>query len=206
MLAPLLPCPTLSSLSADLSQILLQAANLSLDTRREADTIYHWQIHPAVGTLFDRETMHILNQSQVKHDDLWRENNETRVVTMAGWSGCEAYHAAPAAHAVLSSRNGGKKKRRRRAGSSNEVQVIIGRAEVVVHWGKPIKPLVLEPTNWLGPRLRNEMRARLERDEQWAQRRAVAGAGAAMAVVMSLGWVARLPWVIKGVKGAVGLS
>ena len=115
--------------------------------------------------------MHILNQIGVREQNLWRDPFDVQVVTMAGWPSCVAYR------------------------SKGDQVKTIGRAEVQVTWGKPIKPLPLEPTNWLGRRLRVEMMARLERKEKGMRRLKVATGLALAAGVM----VSR-PGLLEGLK------
>lgn len=77
---------------------------------------------------------------------------------------------------------------------------IIGRAEVLVQWGTPVEPLAVRSPGrdgeWLGRRLRGEMRGRVERrDRDMEEKRdreeryAVGGAGMMVGVgLAAVGW------------------
>lgn len=204
--------------------VLLKAATLSLDMRRERAVAYHWEPHPAVGSLFDNESMDVLNRSERREDDDWRRNSDVEVVTMAGWPGCVAYR--PRADdddrgnddEKQKTKNKGEKKTEKNGAKKAELGIHrIGRAEVCVTFGSPIEPLSVEPENWLGKRLRAEMTERdataAERAKAAAAAKKAAGLGLGVAVsaaaVLGLGYaVGGNPWGLGWVEktGAAGLG
>lgn len=189
--------------------VLLKAATLSLAMRREREVAYHWEPHPAVGSLFDDESMHVLNGSERRDDDDWRRISDVEVVTMAGWPGCVAYRPRAADHDRKKQKQKGETKKDR--GKKAELGIHrIGRAEVCVTFGSPIEPLSVEPENWLGKRLRVEM---AERDNAAAERAkgardaaAVAkkAAGLGLGVVVSAAAVLGFGYVVGGNPWGLG--
>lgn len=189
--------------------VLFKAATLSLAMRREREVAYHWEPHPAVGSLFDDESMHVLNGSERRDDDDWRRISDVEVVTMAGWPGCVAYRPRAADHDKKKQKQKGETEKDR--GKKAELGIHrIGRAEVCVTFGSPIEPLSVEPENWLGKRLRVEM---AERDNAAAERAkgardaaAVAkkAAGLGLGVVVSAAAVLGFGYVVGGNPWGLG--
>lgn len=186
--------------------VLLKAATLSLAMRCERAVAYHWEPHPAVGSLFDDESMHVLNGSERREDDDWRRNSDVEVVTMAGWPGCVAYrpHADDHDEKKKNEKKGEKKKAVKKAQLGIHR---IGRAEVCVTFGSPIEPLSVEPDNWLGKRLRVEMTERADAaavvEKAKGTRDAVAkkAAGLGLGVVASAAAVLGLGYAVGGSGG-----
>lgn len=204
LLSPLLPKSSPPELQSQLLAILLNAASLSVSMRRERNVVYHWETHPAVGDLFESESMHILNKTEHREEDDWRRNTDLEVVTMAGWPSCVAYRP---------NADGGKKddghQMKQRIGKKAELGINrIGRAEVCVTFGSAIKPLSVEPENWLGKRLRVEMTERDEvqkaKDKNAAITKKVAGVGVAVSAILGLEYVVGHPWILDEVMGYLG--
>ena len=145
--------------------------------------------------------MHILNESEHREEDNWRRNTDLEVVTMAGWPGCVAYR--PDADDGENAKEKGKE--RENEGGKPKLGINrIARAEVCVSFGSAIKPLSVEPENWLGKRLRVEMTERdaarkaKERSAAVAKKVAgigLAGVGVAVSAVLGLKYVDENPWV-----------
>ena len=169
--------------------------------RREGKVVYHWETHAAVGSVFEEESMHILNKDERDEEDNWRRNTDLEVVTMAGWPSCVAYRA----HADDGNKDDGQEKDEQTATLGINS---IGKAEVCVTFGPAIKPLSVEPENWLGKRLRVEM---TERDEVKSakgktaalERRAV-GLGVAVSAMLGLTYVVGNPWILEEAMGYLG--
>ncbi|KAM0806377.1 hypothetical protein BDR22DRAFT_828844 [Usnea florida] len=214
MLSPLIPCPpapTTPALQPQLLAILLKAASLSLAMRRDRNTVYYWEPHPAVGALFDPESMHICNQSEHRDEDDWRRNTDVEVVTMAGWPGCVAYRPG---HAVDDVKDEKKKKDEKERGESNSDEKTrlaahrIGSAEVCVTFGPAVLPVSLKAENWLGKRLRVEMAERDQvqraKEKSEAIKKNVAGVGVAVSAILGLEYVLVNPWIWDEVRGFLG--
>ena len=149
--------------------------------------------------------MHILNKTEHRAEDDWRRNTDVEVVTMAGWPSCVAFRPNADEGKKKNKDNGQKEKENK----SPKLGIHrIGRAEVCVTFGSPIKPLSVEPRNWLGRRLRVEMTERgavkSARDKGAAVTRKVAGLGVAVSAVLGLEYVIGHPWVMDGVMGYLG--
>lgn len=144
--------------------------------------------------------MHILDRASAKEGDFWRESTDMEIVTMAGWPSCVAYSRRRPGNPIPNDGNSSPSG----DGKDNNVPRMMGRAEVLVAWGPPIKPLVLQPTNWLGPRLRVEMKERLETKDR-EERVAVMASGLAAGMSLVAGWAFQQPWLVNGVKGLVGV-
>ncbi|KAL6713820.1 hypothetical protein ACLMJK_008314 [Lecanora helva] len=203
MLLPLLPPTYLKQeFIHHLTDILLNASLLSLSLRKlrpsppppsplsptslvtykpAIESIYHLSPHPAIGSLYDPEEMHILDRKSSNssssterrknrglESDMIGEHMETQVVTMAGWPSLVWYTR----FRVLSDGKmgvGGKG----REGRERMMTKVLARAEVVVEWGKAVvvessadsnvKPS--DDSNWLGLSLREEMERRMRRQE-----------------------------------------
>lgn len=149
--------------------------------------------------------MHILNKTEHLEEDNWRRNTDLEVVTMAGWPSCVAYR--PDAD------GGGKKdderKKKKKRGKKAKLGVNrIGKAEVCVTFGKAIKPLAVEPENWLGKRLRVEMTERdlvkSARDQKAAIAKRVAGLGAALTAMIGLEYAVANPKILEEAMGYLG--
>lgn len=143
--------------------------------------------------------MHILNRIEHQEEDDWRRNTDLEVVTMAGWPGCVAYRPHSDAE--------GKKE----MGKKEKLGVNrIGRAEVCVTFGTPIKPLSVEPNNWLGKRLRVEMTERDEvkraEDRKAAVAKKAGVLGVAVSAMLGLKYVVANPWILDEVSRFVRLS
>ncbi len=143
--------------------------------------------------------MHILNKDEHDEEDNWRRNTDLEVVTMAGWPGCVAFRP-----------NGADgEKRTKKKGEKVKLGINrIGKAEVCVTFGPPIKPLSVEPENWLGKRLRVEMTERNEvksaKDKVAAVERKAAALGVAVSAMLGLGYVVGSPWVLEEAMGYLG--
>lgn len=149
--------------------------------------------------------MHILNKTEHREEDDWRRNTDLEVVTMAGWPSCVAYRP----NADDGKEDDGQEKRRKKKGKKAKLGINrIGRAEVCVTFGKAIKPLAVEPENWLGKRLRVEMterdKVKSARDKKAAITRKVAGLGAAVTAVMGLEYAVGNPSILEEVMGYLG--
>ena len=196
LLSPLLPISPPRELQPQLLAILIKAATLSLSMRRDRNVVYHWETHPAVGTLFEERSMHILNVDEHDEEDDYRRNTDLEVVTMAGWPSCVAYRP----NADDSQKGKKKNGQKARLGVHR-----IGKAEVCVTFGPVVKPLSVEPKNWLGKRLRVEMTERHElRNKTAAVKRNVAGLGVAVTAMMGLEYAVSNPWILKKAKGYLG--
>lgn len=202
LLSPLLPATPPKELQPRLFAILLKAATLSLSMRREREVVYHWETHPAVGSLFERESMHILNGTEHHEEDDWRRNTDSEVVTMAGWPSCAAYRP----HADDGEMDDGQKKRQSQKGRLGVNR--IASAEVCVTFGPSVKPLSVESENWLGKRLRVEMTERDEvkkaKEKNAAITRKAASLGVAVSAMLGLEYVVRNPWILAEVTGYFG--
>lgn len=201
LLSPLLPKPEPPELQPQLLTVLLKAATLSLSMRRERKVVYHWETHPAVGSLFEEKSMHILNDTEHGEEDDFRRNTDVEVVTMAGWPSCVAYRPnADAGH-----KEGGQLKKQKEGKMAKLGINSIGEAEVCVTFGPAIKPLSNEPENWLGKSLRVEMTERQEvksaKDRNATIARRAAGLGV---TVLGLGYVVGNPWILEAAKGYLG--
>ena len=143
--------------------------------------------------------MHILNQTEHREEDNWRSNTNLEVVTMAGWPRCVAYR--PNGNDRQKKKNGKGKKAKLGINS-------IGKAEVCVTFGSAIKPLSIEPKNWLGKRLRVEMTERDEvkkaKDKNAAVTKKVAGLGVAVSAMLGLEYVVKNPRILEEVMGYLG--
>jgi len=220
LLSPLLPSPLPPTLATDLSTILHTAATLSLTTRLSPDVIYNWQTHPAVGEVFEPREMHMLNPRSVNGKGAMGERGrcDLEIVRMVGWPGCVAYRSytgtpeaavdddnddadcnAKLSIGSSSSDNNDSEKER----TKPPKPVIVGKAEVVVSWGPPNRPLKAQATNWLGPRLRVEMKRRLEaRDRE--ERKNVLAAGGLVGTALAGAWMVGQPWFGRGLEGVMG--
>ncbi|KAF6234932.1 hypothetical protein HO173_006862 [Letharia columbiana] len=199
LLSPLLPQSPPGLLQPQLLTILLKAATLSLSTRRERNVVYHWETHPAVGSFFESETMHILNATEHREEDDWRRNTDLEVVTMAGWPSCVAYRPNAADGPGPKKKKGPKPK----LGVNR-----IGRAEVCVTFGPAVKPLSVQPDNWLGKRLRVEMTerdaAKRAADAKAAVAKKVAVLGVGVSAVLGLEYLVGHPSTLDEVLGYLG--
>lgn len=140
--------------------------------------------------------MHILNGDEHHEEDDYRRNTDLEVVTMAGWPSCVAYRPNADDWQKKKKKNGQKAK----LGVHR-----IGKAEVCVTFGPAVKPLSVEPENWLGKRLRVEMTERHEvKNKTAAVKRNVAGLGVAVTAIMGLEYVVANPWILNEVKGYLG--
>lgn len=145
--------------------------------------------------------MHILNKDEHDEEDNWRRNTDLEVVTMAGWPSCVAYR--PNADDGNKDDAQEKKEKRAKLGINR-----IGKAEVCVTFGPAIKPLSVEPENWLGKRLRVEM---TERDEVKSAKGRIAalegravGLGVAVSAMLGLRYVVGNPWILEEAMGYLG--
>lgn len=137
--------------------------------------------------------MHILNEAERREEDDYRRNTDLEVVTMAGWPSCVAYRPTADDGHKKAKGNGEKP----RLGIHR-----IGKAEVCVTFGRSIKPLNVEPENWLGKRLRVEMTERHEVKEKTAAvKRRVGGLGVAVTAMMGLEYVIANPWIREEAMG-----
>ena len=197
LLSPLLPEAPPPELQPQLFAILLEAATLSLSARREGKVVYHWETHPAVGSLFESNSMHILNETEHREEDNWRRNTDVEVVTMAGWPSCVAYR--PIADEGKKNNKGKKSK----LGINR-----IGRAEVCVTFGPAIRPLSSEPEDWRGKSLRVEMTERDEvkkaKDRNAGVAKKVAGLGVAVSAMLGLEYVIANPKILEEAMGYLG--
>jgi len=142
--------------------------------------------------------MHILDRDRAAEGNFWREATDVRVVTMAGWPSLVAYGPPINRHWKVGSGRDGTKS------SDSTYMRVLGRAEVMVTWGPPVKPLKGQPCNWLGPCLRDEMSSRLEIKDR-EERAAIVGSGLAVGASLAMGWAFQQPWVIERVKELVGV-
>ena len=117
---------------------------------------------------------------------------------MAGWPSCVAYRPTTD-HGHNEEKNGKQGK----LGIHR-----IGKAEVCVTFGPAVKPMSVEPENWLGKRLRVEMTerhdAKLANEKIAAVRRNVAGLGVAVTAMLGLEYVVGHPWIVEEVMGYLG--
>lgn len=140
--------------------------------------------------------MQILNKAEHREEDDYRRNTDLEVVTMAGWPSCVAYR--PTA-------NDGRKKKKKNGEKAKLGVHRIGKAEVCVTFGRAIKPLSVEPENWLGKRLRVEMTERHEVKEKAAVVKSrVAGLGVGVVAMMGLEYVVANPWIREDLMGYLG--
>jgi hypothetical protein len=140
--------------------------------------------------------MHILDHTPIS--DL-KTPQKTRIITMAGWPSCIAYTPTPTPTPTPTTPN------EKSTGPVNAK--VLGRAEVLVQWGTPPEPFAVRSPGrdgeWLGRRLRGEMRGRVEkrdrdrgREERMEmdrrdreERYAVGGAGMMVGVgLAAVGW------------------
>lgn len=185
----------------ELTSILFEAATLSLSMRRNADsTIYAWQTHPAPGTMYDEEIMRSLDREEgMREEEQVREKMDLEVVVMGGWPSCVAYSPPKLGEGVGSVDAEDEDKDEEERGMQ-----VVGRADVLVMWGAPVKPLSVERDDWLGPSLRAVVERRNERRDR-EERNAVLGSGLAIGASLAVGWVFQQPWVVDTVRGFIGV-
>lgn len=201
MLSPLLiSTPPPADYSQSLTKILSSAATLSLRARCSPHALYNFHIHPAIGSLYSSQDMHIVNRAADAEGDFWREATDVQVVTMTGWPSLVAYGPH-----VNRNRGIGRSGKNQAEPEQREFMRVLARAEVVVTWGEHVKPLEVQPTNWLGPSLRKEMSNRLDRKER-EERAAILGSGLAVGIQLAMGWIFQQPWVIAKAKELVGVQ
>ncbi len=124
---------------------------------------------------------------------------------MAGWPSCVAYRP----RADDGEKEAGKKER----GGKAELGINrIGKADVCVTFGSAIKPLSIEPENWLGKRLRVEMTERHEvkkvedKSAAVAKRAGLGFAGLGITVsALLLRYLVENRWILDEVTGYFGL-
>lgn len=79
-----------SSFHESLSYILLTAACLSLEMRRQPSTIYYMRSVTRESPL-DLETTHVLNSDQFAHGQLYHDEHHEPIVRIAAWPIVDAY-------------------------------------------------------------------------------------------------------------------
>ncbi|CAF9919077.1 hypothetical protein IMSHALPRED_004516 [Imshaugia aleurites] len=195
LLSPLIPESAAPELQPQLFAIILKAATLSLFVRREREVVYHRETHPAVGNLFESESMKIINKTEHDEEDDWRRNTDVEVVTMAGWPSCVAYRP---------NADDGKRGKREKGTRAKLGVNRIARADVCVTFGPAIRPLSIEPENWLGKRLRVEMTERDEVKKAKDKAKKVAALGVAVSAMLGLGYIIADTNVLEEAMGYLG--
>lgn len=118
---------------------------------------------------------------------------------MAGWPSCVAYRPNAADGPGPKKKKGPKPK----LGVNR-----IGRAEVCVTFGPAVKPLSVQPDNWLGKRLRVEMTerdaAKRAADAKAAVAKKVAVLGVGVSAVLGLEYLVGHPSTLDEVLGYLG--
>lgn len=205
MLSPLLPSPVSpnkeKALEAELSHILHTAATLSLTVRQSPDVMYYWQTHPAVGSIFSPQEMHKLDKS-AGHSKTAQRNQDRydlEIVIMAGWPSCVAYRAdfyfdeddaaRDYGYGISNRTNNNRILKKRKP----PLPITISKADVLTSWGQPLLPHQDQAETWLGPRLRVEMKRRLDSEE----RRNVVVPGVIAGTALASAWVYQ-SWFAEG--------
>ena len=127
---------------------------------------------------------------------------------MAGWPSCVAYRPNAADGEKADDGQGPMKKEKKKGPKPKLGVNRIGRAEVCVTFGPAVKPLSVQPDNWLGKRLRVEMTerdaAKRAADAKAAVAKKVAVLGAGVSAVLGLEYLVGHPSTLDEVLGYLG--
>ena len=122
--------------------------------------------------------------------DSRRKTTDVQIVTMAGWPSLVANGTRMSYDWSVGLKHAEIER------VQKDYRRILGRADVLVTCGQPVKPLKEQSINWLGPSLRDEMGARLEKKD----RRVIVGSGLAAQTNWAVGWVFQQPWIVRMVR------
>ena len=139
--------------------------------------------------------MKISNKTEHDEEDDWRRNTDVEVVTMAGWPSCVAYRP---------NADDGKRGKREKGTRAKLGVNRIARADVCVTFGPAIRPLSIEPENWLGKRLKVEMTERDEVKKAKDKAKKVAALGVAVSAMLGLGYIIADTNVLEEAMGYLG--